>query len=73
MYLSESARSQRAGDLSRIFMKIESECNKEAGKEEERNYRAVVVRDINLHPFSDGVIGMHGFHAVLDENIAKSI
>lgn len=71
MYLSESARSQRAGDLSRIFMKIEHECNKEAPKQAEETYSAVVVGDFNLHPFSDGIIGMHGFHAILDENHAK--
>lgn len=70
LHCSESARSYMAGDTARTIEKLEESCNMEAEKEGERRYGAVVVGDFNLHPFSAGVIGAHGFHAILDADKA---
>ena len=68
---SEIARNQRANDLSRVIQKLEESCNAEAKKEGRQEYATVVVGDFNLHPFSPGMIGMHGFHAVMDLDRAQ--
>lgn len=71
MFASESARSQRANDLCRVIQKLETICNIEAAKTGESTYNTVIVGDFNLQPFSDGIIGMHGFNAIMDAKRAK--
>lgn len=66
MQYSELARNQRANDLARIIEKVEESCNREAKEAGERRYGMAVVGDFNLHPFSAGIIGMHGFNAIMD-------
>ncbi len=70
MFRGESARAQRAGDLSRVIGKIEENCNKELKKKGEECCSLVVVGDFNLQPFSSGIVGMHGFHAIMDSDMA---
>lgn len=68
---SETARNQRAAELSGIFGKLEEVCNLEAEKEGKSRYDTIIAGDFNLHPFSTGVIGMHGFNAVMDLERAR--
>ncbi|MEY8337151.1 hypothetical protein AALB16_03845 [Lachnospiraceae bacterium 62-35] len=70
MFSSETARNQRANDLAKTIEKIEEFCNAEAEKEGKERYSTIIVGDFNLHPFSAGMIGMHGFNAVMDPNRA---
>lgn len=70
LHYSESARSFRAGSAAREIEKLEENCNTEAKKEGEQAYGTVIVGDFNLHPFSAGIIGLHGFHAILDPDKA---
>lgn len=70
MHYSELARNQRANDLSKIIEKLEQSCNLEAEQKGERKYSTVIAGDFNLHPFSAGIIGMHGFNAIMDSNKA---
>lgn len=70
MSRSEAARNQRANDLSRTIAKLEEACNKEIEREGKQYYNTIVVGDFNLHPFSSGIVGMHGFHAIMDSDRA---
>ncbi|MCI9199938.1 MAG: hypothetical protein HFI03_05820 [Lachnospiraceae bacterium] len=70
MYCGEFGRNQRANDLSKTISKLEEFCNIEAEKAGEEKYDTIVAGDFNLHPFSAGMIGMHGFNAVMDPNRA---
>lgn len=70
MYSSETARSQRACDLAREIEKLEGSCNADAECEGKQPYHTIVVGDFNLHPFSAGIIGIHGFNAVMDPDKA---
>lgn len=70
MYKSEESRGRRVDDLARFIEKQEEDCNKERGISEEE-YQTIVVGDFNLHPFSAGIIGCHGFQAVYDVRAAK--
>lgn len=70
MYKSEESRGKRADDLAGFIENQEKDCNKERGISEEE-YQTIVVGDFNLHPFSSGIIGCHGFQAVYDIRAAK--
>lgn len=70
MYKSEESRGRRADDLAGFIENQEKDCNKERGISEEE-YQTIVVGDFNLHPFSSGIIGCHGFQAVYDIRAAK--
>ena len=70
MYKSEESRGRRADDLARFIEKQEEDCNKGRGISE-GEYQTIVVGDFNLHPFSSGIIGCHGFQAVYDVRAAK--
>lgn len=70
MYKSEESRGRRADDLARFIENQEKDCNKGRGISEEE-YQTIVVGDFNLHPFSSGIIGCHGFQAVYDVRAAK--
>lgn len=70
MFRSELARNQRANDLSRAIEKLEEVCNTEALSAGEKTYSTIVAGDFNLQPFSTGIIGMHGFHAIMDSEKA---
>lgn len=67
VHYSETARNQRAGELSKTIEKLEEMCNLEAEKEGVQPYMTMIAGDFNLHPFSAGIIGAHGFHALMDE------
>lgn len=71
MYLSETARNLRASELSRMIEKIENNCRDEEYAIEAKEYKTIIVGDFNLQPFSAGIIGKHGFNAVMDEYRAK--
>jgi len=71
MYKGESARVQRANTLYRTIEKMESACNEVETQTGKRKYNSIVVGDFNLQPFSDGIIGIHGFNAIMDANKAK--
>lgn len=62
MYNEEKRRNMRASAFNDSFKKVEEELPL---------YNSIVVGDFNLHPFSDGIISMYGFNAVLDINKAK--
>lgn len=70
MYCSEPARDQRANELAKMIEKLEESCNKENEEQGKEDYHTMIVGDFNLHPFSSGIIGAHGFHAVMDLNRA---
>lgn len=70
MRRSEYARNQRANDISKTIEKLEESCNAEAQKEGKEKYSTIIVGDFNLHPFSAGIIGMHGFNAIMDSDRA---
>ncbi len=70
MYYSEQARNQRASQLAKAIEKLEESCNAEAEQQGRPNYNTIVVGDFNLHPFSTGIIGIHGFNAVMDSKRA---
>ena len=73
MFKNESSRAQKVNIISSTINKLEESCNDEAQKAGENNYHTIVVGDFNLQPFSDGIIGVYGFNAVMDVNIAKKI
>lgn len=73
MFKNEFARAQKANLLSRTIDKLEESCNVEAKRKGEKKYSTVVVGDFNLHPFSDGIIGVYGFNAVMDKYRAKKL
>lgn len=66
MYCSELARNQRACELAKIIEKLEETCNMEAKREGMQRYGTIVAGDFNLHPFSAGIVSVHGFHAIMD-------
>ena len=71
MYSDEKKRNWQASVLSQDFRKLEEECNEERRKQKLPLYDTIIAGDFNLHPFSDGIISMYGFNAVLDINKAK--
>lgn len=73
MFKNESARAQKTNIISREINKLEELCKEEAKKAGENDYGTIVAGDFNLQPFSDGIIGVYGFNAVMDINIAKRI
>lgn len=66
MYKSELARAQKVNELSREISKLEEICGREHKK-----YHTIIVGDFNLQPFSDGIISVHDFNAIMDENRAR--
>lgn len=66
MYSSEIARIQRANDLAKTIEKLEDVCNMETHNAGEKSYQTIIVGDFNLQPFSAGIIGKHGFNAIMD-------
>ena len=67
MYKGEEARNERAKNISKLLEKIEEETFND------NSYKSIVVGDFNLHPFSTGIIGAHGFNATLSPFKAKKI
>jgi endonuclease/exonuclease/phosphatase family metal-dependent hydrolase len=37
-----------------------------------RHQRTILVGDLNMNPFEDGVVGAHGLHAVMTMNLAEA-
>lgn len=72
MYLGEDGRNFRAIELAKIIGKIEEDCLRETDMCDENEYKTVIVGDFNLQPFSAGIVGKHGFNAVMDEQRAKT-
>ena len=67
LYLEESARDTRAGNISRLLQKKEQEIFKQD------NFKSIIVGDFNLQPYSRGIIGVNEFNATMSQNIAKKI
>ncbi|MBX4259755.1 hypothetical protein KTC96_24835 (plasmid) [Clostridium estertheticum] len=61
----EEARNERAKSTSKLFEKMEQDIFKDD------KYKSIIVGDFNLHPFSSGIIGAHGFNATLSPFKAK--
>lgn len=54
--------SMGAISYAETVREVESECGHE---------RTVLVGDLNLNPFEDGIVGASGFHAVADRTVAE--
>ena len=71
LHKDERARNARVQGLSSQLRQFEERCNEEQREKILPCYEAIVVGDFNLHPFSEGIVGMHGFNAVFDLYKAK--
>jgi len=59
MYKEEVARSNYAINISKLMSKLE---------EKQFNncvYKSIVIGDFNLQPYSQGIMGIHGFNATM--------
>lgn len=67
MYCEESARDQRAINISNILRRREEDFFKDS------EYKSVIVGDFNLQPYSNGILSAHGFNATMSKHIAQKI
>ncbi len=62
LYQNESSQAIECIELAREIRRIEDEAG---------HSRTVLVGDLNMNPFEDGVVGAAGLHAVMSQRIAR--